>query len=83
LIIYPLVGTFSALPISLNGIGLREGGYLFLLRQIGVSPEKAIAFGILWFAIIVLDSLVGGVVFIAKKSPKPSVLAQAINDQTK
>jgi len=48
-----------------------------------VSPEKAIAFGILWFAIIVLDSLVGGVVFIAKKSPKPSVLAQAINDQTK
>src|SRR3989304_103131 len=83
LIIYPLVGTFSALPISLNGIGLREGGYLFSLRQVGVSPEKAIAFGILWFAIIVLDSLVGGVVFIAKKSPKPSVLAQAINDQTK
>ena len=74
LIIYPLVGTFSALPISLNGIGLREGGYLFLLRRIGISSEKAIAFGLLWFIIIALDSLIGGVVFILRKTPS---LAQA------
>ncbi|OGP96162.1 MAG: hypothetical protein A2W10_01025 [Deltaproteobacteria bacterium RBG_16_55_12] len=83
LIIYPLVGTFSALPISLNGIGLREGGYLFLLRQIDVSPEKAIAFGILWFAIVVLDSLVGGVVFIVRKSVRRSMIVSDIKDQAR
>jgi glycosyltransferase 2 family protein len=69
LIIYPLVGTFSALPVSLNGIGLREGGYLFLLTRIGVSSEKAIAFGLLWFIVVALDSLVGGLVFVVRKSP--------------
>ena len=39
----------SAIPISLNGLGLREGGYIFLLAVIGISSEKGIAFGILLF----------------------------------
>jgi hypothetical protein len=71
-IIYPLVGVFSALPISFNGIGLREGGYLFLLRLIDVGSEKAVAFGLLWFAVVVLDSLIGGLVFVLRKAPRPS-----------
>lgn len=78
LIIYPLVGTFSALPLSLNGIGLREGGYLFLLTRIGVSSEKAIAFGLLWFIVVALDSLVGGLIFVVRKSRAPaSMVAEA------
>jgi uncharacterized membrane protein YbhN (UPF0104 family) len=72
LILYPLVGTFAAIPISLNGIGLREGGYIFLLGLIGVTPENGVAFGLLLFTIIALDSLVGGIVFLAKKSPAPT-----------
>jgi glycosyltransferase 2 family protein len=80
LIIYPLVGTFSALPVSLNGIGLREGGYLYLLTRIAIVPEKAIAFSLLWFIVIALDSLIGGLIFVLKKSPAPSgVIAAAKN----
>ncbi len=30
IILYPLVGTFAAIPISFNGIGLREGGLSFI-----------------------------------------------------
>jgi uncharacterized protein (TIRG00374 family) len=69
LIVYPLVGTFSALPVSLNGIGLREGGYLFLLGRIGIGSEKAIAFSLLWFLISALNSSIGGLVFILRRSP--------------
>jgi glycosyltransferase 2 family protein len=72
LIVYPLVGTFSAIPISLNGLGLREGGYIFLLGLIGISTEKGIAFGLLLFFIVAMDSLIGGIVFLARKNPKPS-----------
>jgi glycosyltransferase 2 family protein len=71
LILYPLVGTFAALPLSLNGIGLREGGYLFLLGLIGINPEKGIAFSLLVFLIVVMDSLIGGLLFLVKKNPKP------------
>jgi uncharacterized protein (TIRG00374 family) len=72
IILYPLVGTFAAIPISFNGIGLREGGYLFLLGLVGVSSEQGIAFGLLVFLIVVVDSLVGGLLFLVKKSPKPA-----------
>ena len=79
-IIYPLVGTFSALPVSLNGIGLREGGYLFLLGRIGIGSEKAIAFGLLWFIVVAVDSLIGGLLFILRKSPAPAPLAAEAKD---
>ena len=72
LIVYPLVGIFAALPISLNGLGLREGGYIFLLALIGIDSEKGIAFGLLLFLIVALDSLIGGILFLVKRSPKPS-----------
>jgi uncharacterized membrane protein YbhN (UPF0104 family) len=83
LIIYPLVGTFSALPVTLNGIGLREGGYLFLLRQIDISSEKAIAFGLLWFIIIAVDSLVGGVIFVMRRRSNLFLAQPAANLQDK
>ena len=67
-ILYPLVGTFSALPFSLNGIGLREGGYVLLLGHVGVSSEKGVAFGLLWLLIVALDSLIGGILFVLRRS---------------
>ena len=70
IILYPLVGTFAALPVSLNGLGLREGGYLFLFQFIGVGSEKGVAFGLLLFIIVALDSLIGGVLFLMQKNPK-------------
>ena len=74
IILYPLVGTFSALPISLNGLGLREGGYLFLLGVIGIGSEKGIAFGLILLLVVAVDSLLGGLVFLLKKSPKSSAM---------
>lgn len=82
-ILYPLVGVFSSLPITLNGFGLREVGFLFLLQLIGVGSERAIAFGLLWFVIAATDSLLGGVIFVLRKGPKPSAIASAMGDQVR
>jgi len=71
IIVYPLVGTFAAIPITLNGLGLREGGYIFLLAVIGIGNEKGIAFGLLLFLVVALDSLIGGLVFLLQQSPRP------------
>jgi len=75
LILYPLVGTFAAIPISLNGIGLREGGYVVLLGVIGINSTQGVAFGLLLFSVVVLDSLIGGLAFLLKKGPRPSAAA--------
>jgi len=76
IIAYPLVGAFAALPISLNGFGLREGGYLFLLGIIGINSEKGIAFGLLLFVIVAIDSLLGGIIFLFRRNAKPSEVLQ-------
>ncbi|HSE87517.1 MAG TPA: lysylphosphatidylglycerol synthase domain-containing protein, partial [Candidatus Binatia bacterium] len=80
IILYPLVGTFAAIPISLNGIGLREGGYIFLLGLIGINAEKGVAFGLLLFLIVAVDSLIGGLLFLMRKGPKTAddALAKSI-----
>jgi uncharacterized membrane protein YbhN (UPF0104 family) len=75
MIVYPLVGAFAAIPISVNGLGLREGGYVFLLAVIGIGTEKGVAFGILLFLIVALDSLIGGLLFLLQKSPRPTTVA--------
>lgn len=77
LIVYPLVGTFAAIPVSLNGIGLREGGYIYLLAVIGIGTEQAIAFGLLLFLIVALDSLLGGVLFLLQRMPRPNAPQRA------
>lgn len=77
LIVYPLVGTFAAIPITLNGLGLREGGYIFLLAVIGIGTEQGIAFGILLFLIVALDSLLGGMLFLFQKMPRLNPLWKA------
>jgi len=74
IIVYPLVGTFSAIPVSLNGLGLREGGYVYLLAVLGIGTEKAVAFGLLLFLIVALDSLIGGLLFLLQKSAKPNAV---------
>jgi uncharacterized protein (TIRG00374 family) len=71
-IFFPLVDILSLLPMSLSGVGVREGGYLFLLGRLNISPEKAIACGFLWFAVVLLNGLIGGIVFVLSRNPRPS-----------
>ena len=83
LILYPLVGTFSAIPISFGGIGLRESGYIFLLGALGYGSEKGIAFGLLLFIIVALDSSLGGVLFLLKRKENNAADALAMESQTR
>jgi hypothetical protein len=71
-VFHPLVSALSAIPISLSGIGLREGGYVLFLTQIGIERASAVAYGSLWFIVIVTTSLLGGVVFLASGATLPS-----------
>ena len=70
--IFPIIGTMAcvmvlaALPLSINGWGVREGAMLLLLTQVGVSAEAAIASGISLGVITLLFSLPGGILYIQK-----------------
>ena len=72
-VFHPLVSALSAIPITLSGIGLREGGYLYFLVHLGLDRERALAFGLLWLLVIIANSLIGGVVFLASGARLPAL----------
>lgn len=49
LIFVPIIIVFSMIPVSISGIGLREGAFVFLLGAIGAPPEKSFALSLVWF----------------------------------
>jgi hypothetical protein len=62
--VVPLVALAVVLPISINGVGVRENALAVLLRPHGVVPEMAVALGLLWLGTSVATGLVGGVLFL-------------------
>ena len=63
--VIPLVYLTEALPISINGLGVREGAFVFFFTQTGVSKEKALALGLLVISIrYIFIMLIGGPLFL-------------------
>ena len=56
-----LVLFLQILPVSLAGIGVREGAYAFLFSLFGLPPEKGVLIGILLFSQMLIFAGIGGV----------------------
>jgi uncharacterized membrane protein YbhN (UPF0104 family) len=67
--VVPLIALAMVLPISISGVGVREGGLAMLLAPSGVSSEQAVAIGLLWFLTTILSGLVGGALFMLDRNP--------------
>jgi uncharacterized membrane protein YbhN (UPF0104 family) len=74
-VLIPLVSILTLLPISLNGMGLREAGTVVLLAPVNVSSASAVTLSLLLFAIYTVASLMGGVVYLLGRSPRFSMEA--------
>lgn len=66
----PLANVVASLPLTLNGLGLREAAYLTLLRLANVGNADAIALGLLWFLATALVGLAGAIAFVVA-DPEP------------
>ena len=55
-----VVSLLQSLPISIAGIGVREGAYLYLLQLQGVPGASALALSLTVFGIHMLIALAGG-----------------------
>jgi hypothetical protein len=62
-IIVPIALIVLIVPFSINGIGLREGVFVFLLAGIGVAASDAIAFSLLSFILVLTQAVIGGIIF--------------------
>jgi glycosyltransferase 2 family protein len=59
----PAVAIAQALPISLSGLGVREGAFVLFLTPLGVATDQAIALGLLVYLLNLAVSLLGAPAF--------------------
>lgn len=72
----PAVSLLTTLPLSISGVGVREGGLAFMLGSYGVSQELGVTLGLLWFSITIMGGMVGGCVYMLSfKRPYESLAA--------
>jgi hypothetical protein len=69
----PAVAMAQVLPISVSGLGLREGMLALLFHPLGAETGQAVAVGLLWYAMLLLVSLAGAPAFaIGSRRPVPA-----------
>jgi len=66
----PLISLAGMLPVSVNGLGIREALYLLLFGRIGVPADAAVSMALLYFAVTLAASLPGGVVYALQRGPR-------------
>jgi glycosyltransferase 2 family protein len=74
----PIIWLLTMLPISINGIGVREGGFVLFFTAVGVSTPDALLLSFLTFAQLLIIGLLGGVVYaiypwLSRSSKKAAV----------
>jgi len=58
------VGSLISFLPSLNGVGVRDASYVYLLTRIGIDKEHAFLFSILWFFTMVVSGMLGCLVYV-------------------
>ena len=65
----PIVLAVAMIPISLNGLGVREGAWVLLFGQVGVPAAQALSMSVLSFLVMTVVSLAGGLFYLLDRAP--------------
>lgn len=65
---FPLICVISMLPISIAGLGLREGSAIYFFSKVGLDSASALSLSLLWFAVTALCGGLGGIAFLVGHS---------------
>lgn len=66
----PVIALISMVPITIGGLGVREGGYVLFFARAGLTSAQAISLSLFFFIIGVAGSLIGGVLFPVLKAER-------------
>ena len=69
----PAVLISQLLPVSIAGLGVREGAFVLFLTPLGVPAEQAVALGLTLYALNLVTSLVGAPAFAMGSSRRSLV----------
>jgi uncharacterized protein (TIRG00374 family) len=62
-ILGPLLFLVTMVPVTVNGLGVRESFFVFFLERFGVNADAAFAAGFMFFAVTIATAFPGGIIF--------------------
>ncbi len=83
LVMHPMLSLMMALPLSIGGFGVREGGYLYFLTSIDIDDSIAVTMGLLWWLMTALSGIVGAAVFLASGARLPRLRARPAGERVR
>lgn len=66
-IFIPIVYLIMVIPITINGLGLREGSYIEIFAFYRILPQTAFSFSIIDVAFGLIIGVIGGIIYITRK----------------
>jgi hypothetical protein len=73
-VIVPISLVVQMLPVSLSGFGVRETTFAFYFTRIGHPVDSAVLMSLVAQALIILASLAGGGVYVARGHARPGAV---------
>ncbi len=67
LVAVPLVAVLLLLPVSINGVGVRENAYLFFFSPLGVTAPRTVAFCWASLAALMVFGFLGGALYAFRR----------------
>ncbi len=64
LFVIPLINLASMAPISINGLGVQDGLYVFFFQRVGVVPAEVLAASFVYHILRLASSLLGGLFYV-------------------
>jgi uncharacterized protein (TIRG00374 family) len=66
-IFIPIVLLIQIIPITINGLGLREGSYIEIFKFYAIPPQTAVSFSFIDVAFNLILGIIGGVIYVSRK----------------
>jgi len=66
----PIITVISLIPLTINGLGLREAAYVYFFSSLSITKGEAMSLSLIFFFASVITSCIGGIVFLFLKKPK-------------
>ncbi len=63
LLFIPIISFLLVLPVSLSGLGVREGAYIYLFGRVGVPSSSALAISLSIYVVTVATGLIGALIY--------------------
>ncbi|MFZ2052761.1 MAG: lysylphosphatidylglycerol synthase transmembrane domain-containing protein [Candidatus Aminicenantales bacterium] len=66
-IFIPIVLVIQIIPVTINGLGLREGSYIEIFKYYGILPQTAVSFSLVDVAFNLVLGVIGGTIYVSRK----------------